>query len=144
MCKSKDRKPHEKISARNIKRCESKRCKTKSALTNGEVAVFSRKSAACAHLSFKYAQAANDSVFGLIFVLEAFVTLPNGIVSTNTAGTALDLKVLVKSGFTGGYNITANEQWKDANGFERWCRDQGLLIEINDADYAEPKLAIVS
>jgi len=58
MCKSKDRKPHEKISARNIKRC-----KTKSALINGRVVVFSRKSAACAQVSFKSAQAANDSVF---------------------------------------------------------------------------------
>ena len=63
MCKSKDRKPHEKLSARNIKRCESKRCKTKSALINGKVVVFSRKSAACAQVSFKSAQAANDSVF---------------------------------------------------------------------------------
>jgi len=63
MCKSKDRKPQEVISTRIIKRCEGKRGKTKSALTNVEAAVFSRKSAACAHLSFTYAQAANDSVF---------------------------------------------------------------------------------
>ena len=63
MCKSKDRKPNKKISARNIKRCESKRCKTKSALINGKVVVFSRKSAAGAQVSFKSAQAANDSVF---------------------------------------------------------------------------------
>lgn len=63
MFKSKDRKSHEVISARNVKRCESKRCKIKSALINGKVVVFSRKSAACTQVSFKSAQAANDSVF---------------------------------------------------------------------------------
>ena len=64
--------------------------------------------------------------------------------STNAAGTALILTRLLKSGFENGDYITANEQWRDANGFEQWCRDQGLLIEINDADYAEPKLAVIS
>ena len=72
------------------------------------------------------------------------MTLPNSNVSTNAAGTALDLKVLLNSGFENGDYITAHEQWRDANGFEQWCRDQGLLIEINDADYAEPKLAVIS
>ena len=72
------------------------------------------------------------------------MTLPNSNVSTNAAGTALTLTRLLKSGFENGDNIIANELWRDANGFERWCRDQGLLIEINDADYAEPKLAVVS
>ena len=72
------------------------------------------------------------------------MTLPNSNLSTNTAGTGLTLKGLLKSGFENGDYITANEQWRDVNGFERWCRDQGLLIEINDADYAEPKLAVVS
>ena len=82
--------------------------------------------------------------FGLVFVLEAFVTLPNSNVSTNAAGTALTLTGLLKSVLKDGNNINASEHWKDADGFERWCRDQGLLIEINDADYAEPKLAVVS
>jgi hypothetical protein len=27
--------------------------------------------------------------------------------------------------------------------FERWYRERGLLIEITDADYAEPKLAVI-
>ena len=72
------------------------------------------------------------------------MTLPNSNMNTNAAGTALDLRVLLISGLKGGGNITANEHWKDADGFERWCRDQGLLIEINDAYYAEPKLAVVS
>ena len=72
------------------------------------------------------------------------MTLPNSNVSTNAAGTALTLTRLLKSGFANGDYITAHEQWRDANGFEQWCRDQGLLIEINDADYAEPKLAVIS
>ena len=82
--------------------------------------------------------------FGLVFVLEAFVTLPNSNLSTNAAGTALTLTGLLKSVLKDGNNINASEHWKDADGFERWCRDQGLLIEINDADYVEPKLAVVS
>ena len=72
------------------------------------------------------------------------MTLPNSNVSSNTAGTALDITVLLKSDFRSGDNIRENEHWKDATGFERWCREQGLLIEINDADYAEPKLAVIS
>ena len=72
------------------------------------------------------------------------MTLPNSNMSTNAAGTALTLTRLLKSGFDNGDYITAHEQWRDANGFEQWCRDQGLLIEINDADYAEPKLAVIS
>ena len=72
------------------------------------------------------------------------MTLPNSNVSTNAAGTTLTLTRLLKSGFVNGDYITAHEQWRDANGFEQWCRDQGLLIEINDADYAEPKLAVIS
>ena len=79
-----------------------------------------------------------------LFWLEGIVTLPNSNVSTNATGTAMNLKVFLKSGFKDGCNINASEHWKDADGFERWCRDQGLLIEINDADYAEPKLAVVS
>ena len=82
--------------------------------------------------------------FGLVFVLEALVNLPNSNVSTNAAGTALTLTRLLKSVLKDGSNITANEHWEDANGFEQWCAEQGLLIEINDADYAEPKLAVVS
>ena len=72
------------------------------------------------------------------------MTLPNSNVSTNAAGSTLTLTRLLKSGFVNGDYITAHEQWRDANGFEQWCRDQGLLIEINDADYAEPKLAVIS
>ena len=75
---------------------------------------------------------------------KGFVTLPNSNVSTNAAGTTLTLTRRLKSGFVNGDYITAHEQWRDANGFEQWCRDQGLLIEINDADYAEPKLAAIS
>lgn len=80
----------------------------------------------------------------LFFGLEGVVTSPNDTFSTNAAGTALDLTVLLKSGFKGGYKIIASEHWKDADGFEQWCRNQGLLIEINDADYAEPKLAVAN
>ena len=47
--------------------------------------------------------------FGLVFVLEAFVTLPNSNVSTNAAGTALTLTRLLKSVLKDGNNITANE-----------------------------------
>ena len=32
---------------------------------------------------------------------------------------------------------------QDAVSFECWCRERGLLIEISDADYAEPKLAVI-
>ena len=79
-----------------------------------------------------------------LFGSEGVVTLPNSNVSTNAAGTALDLKVLINSGFKGGNGITAAQLKKDPRGFEQWCRDQGLLIEINHADYAEPKLAVIS
>ena len=72
------------------------------------------------------------------------MTSPSGTLSTNAAGTALDLTGLLKSGFKGGYKIIASEHWKDADGFEQWCRNRGLLIEINDADYAEPKLAVAN
>lgn len=72
------------------------------------------------------------------------MTLPNSNVSTNAACAALDIRVRVKSGFKGGDGITAAQLKKDPRGFEQWCREQGLLIEINDADYAEPKLAVVS
>ena len=75
---------------------------------------------------------------------KGFVTLPNSNVSTNAAGTALTLTRLLNSGFKGGDGITAAQLKKDPRGFEQWCREQGLLIEINDADYAEPKLAVVS
>jgi len=79
-----------------------------------------------------------------LFGSEGVVTLPNSNVSTNAAGTALDLKVLLNSGFKGGDGITAAQLKKDPRGFEQWCREQGLLIEVNDADYAEPKLAVIS
>ena len=72
------------------------------------------------------------------------MTLPNSNVTTNATGTAMNLTVFRKSGFKDDCNINTSEHWKDADSFERWCRDQGLLIEINDADYAEPKLAVVS
>ena len=72
------------------------------------------------------------------------MTSPNSNMSTNAAGTALDLRVRLKSGFKGDNGITAAQLKNDPRGFEQWCRDQGLLIEINDADYAEPKLAVIS
>lgn len=72
------------------------------------------------------------------------MTLPNSNVSTNAAGTALTFTGLLKSVLKDVNDITANKHWKDANGFEQWCREQGTLIEINDADYSEPKLAVLS
>ena len=72
------------------------------------------------------------------------MTLPTSTFSTNAAGTALTLTRLLKSGFTGDDCITAAQLKEDPRRFEQWCRDQGLLIEINDADYAEPKLAVIS
>ena len=70
--------------------------------------------------------------------------LSKGAATTHGAGSRLEFAVILKSRFKGGDNIAANEQWKDANDFEQWCREQGLLVEINDADYVEPKLAVVS
>ena len=32
---------------------------------------------------------------------------------------------------------------QDSVSFECWYRERGLLIEISDADYAEPKLAVI-
>ena len=72
------------------------------------------------------------------------MNLPTSTFGTNAAGPALDLKVFLESGFKGGDGIAAAQLKKDPRGFEQWCRDQGLVIEINDADYAEPKLAVVS
>ena len=63
MFKFKDGKPDEVISARNIKYCESKSCKTKTAITNGKGAVFSRKCATCAPICFEPTQSANDISF---------------------------------------------------------------------------------
>ncbi len=72
------------------------------------------------------------------------MTLLNSRAKKFGSGVGLELAAILKSGFKGGYRLSAAEQRKDANVFERWCREQGLLIEINDADYAEPKLAVVS
>ena len=72
------------------------------------------------------------------------MTLPKSSVNSDATGTALELTVLLKSVLKDSDDSTASEYWNDANGFEQWCRDQGLLIEINDADYAEPKLAVIS
>jgi len=78
------------------------------------------------------------------FVLEGIVTSPNSKVIGDGIGGMTDLKVLLNSGFKGGDGITAAQLKKDPRGFEQWCREQGLLIEVNDADYAEPKLAVIS
>ena len=75
---------------------------------------------------------------------KGFETLPTSTFSTNAAHPALARKVLPKSGFTGDHCITAAQLKKDPRGFEQCRREQGLLIEINDADYAEPKLAVIS
>ncbi|EHQ58724.1 hypothetical protein OMB55_00024730 [gamma proteobacterium HIMB55] len=72
------------------------------------------------------------------------MNLPTSTFGTNAAGPKLDLKVFLESGFAGDDCITAAQLKKDPRGFEQWCREQGMLIEINDADYAEPKLAVLS
>ncbi len=72
------------------------------------------------------------------------MTLLNSRAKTFGSGAGLELAAILKSGFKGDDRLPAAEHRKDANVFERWCREQGLLIEINDADYAEPKLAVVS
>lgn len=35
-----------------------------------------------------------------------------------------------------------NQRAQSLKSFERLCRENGLLTEINDSDYAEPRLAV--
>lgn len=76
--------------------------------------------------------------------LEGIVTLPNSQVNTSGIVTELNLAAILKSDFKVSYKFIASEYSRDLNGFEQWCCEQGLLTEINDTDYAEPKLAVIS
>ncbi len=40
--------------------------------------------------------------------------------------------------------VRSSEFAPTAVDFERWCRSQGLLTEINDDDYQEPKVATIA
>lgn len=104
MFKFKDGKPDEVISARNIKYCESKSCKTKIAITQMERALYSVANAPRVLL---YVSSLRSQQMTFLFEQEGIVTLPNSNVTTNDAGSSLNFKVSLKSGF----NINADENW---------------------------------
>lgn len=70
--------------------------------------------------------------------------LRDSAVKTNGPGEGLGVEAIFKSGLRVNVETSTEEYWKDPTSFERWCREQGLLIEVNDADYEEPKLAVIS
>lgn len=75
--------------------------------------------------------------------LEGSVTLPSIRANTEYRGMALMPGVHQLS----GSSIEGGSAWRylsrDPAAFEGWCRQQGLLTEINDSDYAKPKLAVI-
>lgn len=79
-----------------------------------------------------------------------FFGLEDSVISHNmradARGNTLDVAsvLLQNSAYEASDEGIAGKYAKDPSHFERWCRLPGLLIEINDADYAEPKLAVVS
>ena len=80
----------------------------------------------------------------LPFGLGDTVTLRESTSKTNSYGEGLGVNAIFKSSVRVNTVASAAEYWKDPTAFERCCREQGLLIEVNDADYAEPKLAVIS
>ena len=72
------------------------------------------------------------------------MTLRESALKTNSSDEGLGVDAIFKSGVRVNIVASAVEYWKDPTAFERCCREQGLLIELNDADYAEPKLAVIS
>ena len=72
------------------------------------------------------------------------MTLRDSAVKTNGPSEGLGVEAVFKSGLRVNGETSTSEYSKDPTAFERWCREQGLLIEVNDADYAEPKLAVIS
>jgi len=78
-----------------------------------------------------------------LFGLEGSMTLPSIRANTEYRGMAFmpDLHQL------SGLNIDGDSGWRDLSrdsaAFEYWCRQHGLLTEINDSDYAKPKLAVI-
>ena len=71
------------------------------------------------------------------------MTLPSIKTGTDNGGMGLMFSLSRQSGFRVNGGSIGYENPKDSVSFERWCRQQGLLIEINDEDYAEPRLAVI-
>ena len=72
------------------------------------------------------------------------MTLRDSAVKTNCRDEGPGVEAIFKSGFRVNGETSTADYWKDPAVFELWYREQGLLIEVNDADYAEPKLAVIS
>lgn len=76
------------------------------------------------------------------FGLEDSVTLLN-TKHRNTSVNANTSSLNIYSIFAGGVENATPNRHQDPENFEQWCRSQGMLIEINDSDYAEPKLTVI-
>lgn len=78
-----------------------------------------------------------------LFGLEGSVTLPSIRANTEYRGMAFVPGVHQLSGLS----IEGGSAWRDLSrdpeALEGWCRQQGLLTEIKDSDYAKPKLAVI-
>lgn len=74
---------------------------------------------------------------------EGNVTLPSIKANANKSSVGLMSSLSRQLGFRVNGESIGYENAKDSVSFELWCRQQGLLIEINDEDYAQPKLAVI-
>lgn len=140
MYKSSDRQPCKAMRTRTGKCFESKRSEITSALANGKRVTIKHRGASHSLVSRTPARQQTTQPFGL----GDTVTLRDSALKTNSPGKALGVEAISKSFLRGNGETSTAEYWKDPIAFERWCREQGPLIDVNDADYAEPKLAVIS
>ena len=70
--------------------------------------------------------------------------LLDSTLKTTGPGEGMGVEAIRDLGLKVADETSTADYWKDPAVFELWYREQGLLIEINDADYAEPKLAVIS
>ena len=66
------------------------------------------------------------------------MTLRDSAVKTNGPSEGLGVEAVFKSDLRVNGETSTAEYSKDPTAFERWCREQGLLIEVNDADMRNP------
>ena len=140
MYKFSDRQPCKAMRTRTGKCSESKRREITSELANGKPATIKLRGVSHPLVSLTPARQQTTQSFGL----GGTVTLRDSALKTDSPGKALGVEAIFKSVLRGSGETSTAEYWKDPTAFERWCREQGLLVEINDADYVAPKPAVVS
>ena len=78
-----------------------------------------------------------------LFGLEGSMTLPSIRANTEYRGMAFMPDLHQLSGLNIDGDSGCRDFSRDSAAFEYWCRQHGLLTEINDSDYAKPKLAVI-